>query len=395
MAQTRRQFLQQVGITGGAGVLYSTMGALGLNAAAETPAFAAPTRNDLNGRNKKHVVILGAGIAYLTSAYELGKAGYKVTLLEARQRPGGRNWTVRGGTQETDLKGTTQRAKFSPGQYMNSKPRPDPAAPPHPRLLPRARRRDRAVREPERRRVPVPRRHHIPFQQGDPASYGQGRRLRLRFRVARQGDGPGCPRQPPDLRRQGRGDRLPAQFRGHRHQDRRLRIHRHGRPPRLPGRARRRTRRRHHGLAVRAQRRVRQRRRQLLLVRVRLGPGDDDVPAGRRDGPDPVRVREGDRPGEVRVRRQGARAAQHLGRCRGGLQHGIPATGAQGRLRDLRAAAAHRRHGPVQPAHRHHRRAAVRPADEQPASSASSTPVAGGSSTTGSTAASPTATSTW
>lgn len=122
MAQTRRQFLQQVGITGGAGVLYSTMGALGLNAAAETPAFAAPTRNDLNGRNKKHVVILGAGIAGLTSAYELGKAGYKVTLLEARQRPGGRNWTVRGGTQETDLKGTTQRAKFSPGQYMNAGP---------------------------------------------------------------------------------------------------------------------------------------------------------------------------------------------------------------------------------------------------------------------------------
>jgi monoamine oxidase len=122
MAQTRRQFLQQVGIAGGAGVLYSTMGALGLSAAAETPAFAAPTRNDLNGRSKKHVVILGAGIAGLTSAYELGKAGYKVTLLEARQRPGGRNWTVRGGTQETDLKGTTQRAKFSPGQYMNAGP---------------------------------------------------------------------------------------------------------------------------------------------------------------------------------------------------------------------------------------------------------------------------------
>ncbi|WP_020388922.1 flavin monoamine oxidase family protein [Kribbella catacumbae] len=122
MAQTRRQFLHQVGITGGAGVLYSTMGALGLTTAAETPAFAAPTRNELNGRGRKHVVILGAGIAGLTSAYELGKAGYKVTLLEARQRPGGRNWTVRGGTEEKDLHGNTQRAGFSKGQYLNAGP---------------------------------------------------------------------------------------------------------------------------------------------------------------------------------------------------------------------------------------------------------------------------------
>ncbi|WP_427889169.1 flavin monoamine oxidase family protein [Kribbella sp. GL6] len=121
MAQTRRQFLQQVGITGGAGVLYSTMSALGLTSVAETPAYAAPARVELNGRNK-HVVILGAGIAGLTSAYELLKAGYKVTLLEARNRPGGRNWTVRGGTVETDLAGNTQRATFSPGQYMNAGP---------------------------------------------------------------------------------------------------------------------------------------------------------------------------------------------------------------------------------------------------------------------------------
>ncbi|TDC22925.1 flavin monoamine oxidase family protein [Kribbella albertanoniae] len=122
MAQTRRHFLQQVGITGGAGVLYSTMSALGLTGLAETAAFAAPTRADLNGRPRKHVVILGAGIAGLTSAYELLKAGYQVTLLEARKRPGGRNWTVRGGASETDLAGVTQRARFSPGQYMNAGP---------------------------------------------------------------------------------------------------------------------------------------------------------------------------------------------------------------------------------------------------------------------------------
>jgi monoamine oxidase len=122
MAQTRRQFLQQVGITGGAGVMYSTMSALGLTGVAGTPAYAAPSRVELDGRGTKHVVILGAGIAGLTSAYELLKAGYKVTLLEARKRPGGRNWTVRGGTSETDLAGNTQQATFSKGQYMNAGP---------------------------------------------------------------------------------------------------------------------------------------------------------------------------------------------------------------------------------------------------------------------------------
>src|SRR6266498_1341921 len=86
MAQTRRQFLQQVGITDRAGVMYSTMSALGLTGAAATPAYAAPTRVELDGRGTKHVVILGAGIAGLTSAYELLKAGYKVTLLEARKQ---------------------------------------------------------------------------------------------------------------------------------------------------------------------------------------------------------------------------------------------------------------------------------------------------------------------
>ena len=59
--------------------------------------------------------IVGAGITGLTAAYELGKAGYDCHILEAKDRPGGRNWTVRGGTTETDLDGRTQRATFSDG----------------------------------------------------------------------------------------------------------------------------------------------------------------------------------------------------------------------------------------------------------------------------------------
>ena len=45
----------------------------------------------------KRVVILGAGISGMTAAYELSRAGYHCTILEATNRAGGRNLTVRGG----------------------------------------------------------------------------------------------------------------------------------------------------------------------------------------------------------------------------------------------------------------------------------------------------------
>ncbi|AGL17793.1 flavin monoamine oxidase family protein [Actinoplanes sp. N902-109] len=123
---SRRRFLQSVGVSGGAGALFATMGALGLApaAASPAPAFRAPSSSDfhLSGRSAKRVVILGGGIAGLASAYELGKAGYDCTVLEARGVAGGRNFTVRGGTTETDLDGHTQRATFSPGVYLNAGP---------------------------------------------------------------------------------------------------------------------------------------------------------------------------------------------------------------------------------------------------------------------------------
>lgn len=43
----------------------------------------------------KSVVIAGAGLAGLAAAYELAKAGYKVTVVEARTRAGGRLFTLR------------------------------------------------------------------------------------------------------------------------------------------------------------------------------------------------------------------------------------------------------------------------------------------------------------
>ena len=42
------------------------------------------------------VLILGAGLAGMTAALELRKAGYKVRILEFNSRAGGRNWTLAG-----------------------------------------------------------------------------------------------------------------------------------------------------------------------------------------------------------------------------------------------------------------------------------------------------------
>lgn len=47
------------------------------------------------GSTRKRVVVIGAGLAGLSAAYELSRAGYEVTLLEARTRAGGRIQTLR------------------------------------------------------------------------------------------------------------------------------------------------------------------------------------------------------------------------------------------------------------------------------------------------------------
>ena len=49
-----------------------------------------------SGRGTK-VLVLGAGIAGMVAAYELRAMGFECVVLEAKSRPGGRNWTVRGG----------------------------------------------------------------------------------------------------------------------------------------------------------------------------------------------------------------------------------------------------------------------------------------------------------
>ncbi len=95
MRMTKRRFLQAVGAAAGVGAVYRTMTALGLSedGTAHASALDAP-RGVGDGRT---VVILGAGISGMAAAYELSKAGYRCTILEATARAGGRNLTARGG----------------------------------------------------------------------------------------------------------------------------------------------------------------------------------------------------------------------------------------------------------------------------------------------------------
>jgi monoamine oxidase len=109
---TRREFVESVAAYGGSA--YAAMLALGLLAPARAGAF------ELDGpRGRARVIILGGGVAGLCAAYELGKVGYDCTVLEARTRPGGRVWTIRGGERHTEIDGTEQVATFGDGLYFN------------------------------------------------------------------------------------------------------------------------------------------------------------------------------------------------------------------------------------------------------------------------------------
>jgi monoamine oxidase len=110
---TRRHFIERAAKLTGSG--YSAMMALNL-----IPASPARTLSLQGNGDGKRVLILGAGMAGLAAAYELGKLGYDCTVLEARNRPGGRIWTVRRGTREKELEGQEQTCRFDEGQYFNA-----------------------------------------------------------------------------------------------------------------------------------------------------------------------------------------------------------------------------------------------------------------------------------
>jgi monoamine oxidase len=119
MTVTRRKFIGRLAQAGGYGAAFAGMQALGLLGEADAEEFRPLPRDLGKGRT---VVILGAGIAGMVAAYELGKAGFACTVLEARERPGGRNWTIRNGSTVRFTDGMQQRCEWNKELYFNAGP---------------------------------------------------------------------------------------------------------------------------------------------------------------------------------------------------------------------------------------------------------------------------------
>ena len=115
---SRRDVLSLVGSVAGSAAMYQAMTSMGF---ASESNYKGPIK--LSGDPKgASVLVLGAGLAGMTAALELRAAGYKVQVLEFNSRPGGRNWTIRGGDRFTELGGATQTCGFEEGLYLNPGP---------------------------------------------------------------------------------------------------------------------------------------------------------------------------------------------------------------------------------------------------------------------------------
>jgi monoamine oxidase len=114
---SRRSFLRTIAAAGGATAVWSTLDSWGL---------AKPARQELPPLEGQvegvRLIVLGAGMGGLTAAYELSQLGYDIQILDALDRPGGHNWTIRRGTQHTEPGGETQVCEYDEGQYFNPGP---------------------------------------------------------------------------------------------------------------------------------------------------------------------------------------------------------------------------------------------------------------------------------
>ena len=115
---TRRSLFRTIGAAGGSALMYQAMTQLGY---ARESGYDGPVKlqGDVKGAS---VLILGAGLAGLCAALELKKAGYKVQVLEYNARPGGRNWSIRGGDTVEEMGGFKQQCRFDAGHYINPGP---------------------------------------------------------------------------------------------------------------------------------------------------------------------------------------------------------------------------------------------------------------------------------
>ncbi len=116
--RTRRNILTRIGAAAGSAAAYQAMTRLGH--AAESDFTGPPNLSGAKGKTR--VLVLGAGLAGMLTAYELRRAGYQVRVLEYQDRSGGRNFTLRGGDTLVELGGNKQTVGFSAGNYLNPGP---------------------------------------------------------------------------------------------------------------------------------------------------------------------------------------------------------------------------------------------------------------------------------
>mgnify|MGYP001171849061 CR=1 FL=1 len=143
----RRDFLASIGRAVGGSAMLRTMAAMGIgtslagcgSSAASgdtTPSLPPPPPPPPGGIVSprpgdwpadvgagKSVVILGGGIAGMTTALEMTRLGYSCTILEATSTSGGRNRTIRGGDVVTEVNSTqTCQFDFDDELYFNPGP---------------------------------------------------------------------------------------------------------------------------------------------------------------------------------------------------------------------------------------------------------------------------------
>lgn len=139
----RREFLTAVGRAVGSSAMLRTMAAMGigtsLNACGSSSASPGAVPNPppppssvqsprpgdwpANVGTGKSVVILGGGIAGMTTALEMTRLGYRCTILEATSRAGGRNRTIRAGDAAEEIDSMqTCTFDFADELYFNPGP---------------------------------------------------------------------------------------------------------------------------------------------------------------------------------------------------------------------------------------------------------------------------------
>lgn len=127
---TRRRLLEMAAAAGGIAATVRVAAALELIPGSGSP----PPLQLAPAVGQRKVIILGAGIAGLVCAFELQRAGYAVSILEASHRPGGRVFTVRHGDRIDEI-GNAQVCQFdsAPHLYFNAGASRIPAV--HSRIL--------------------------------------------------------------------------------------------------------------------------------------------------------------------------------------------------------------------------------------------------------------------